>query len=395
MDKKIFSVSEVANDLKVMMEDNFPFLWISGELSNAKRHSSGHFYFTLKDEAAQLSGVMWRSAASRLRFEPEDGMRVLVAGKLSFYPPQGKTQFYAEHLEPDGLGALQLAFEELKKKLEAEGLFAEARKRPLPLLPRKVGIITSETGAVIHDLVKNIRRRYPTMDIVFAPAKVQGAGAAEDIAAKIEWMNARADVDVLIVGRGGGSLEDLWAFNEEAIARAIAASRIPVVSAVGHESDFTIADFVADVRASTPTAAAEIAVPVYNDLLYTLEEGRERLLRAWTQVIRRYRERLRYCESHVRDPRQLFAANRTLVRYLAERLQAQWQATFRLRKERISMAAAKLGLLSPLSILDRGYAIVYAQKGRTPLKDAHNTRPGDTLEVQLARGRLHVAVKAN
>lgn len=391
MDRKIFTVSEVARDLKSLIEANFSVIWVSGELANCKHHSSGHFYFSIKDAEAVLSGVMWRSQVSYLKFRPEDGMKVLVAGRLSFYPPHGKTQLYADHLEPDGIGALAMAFEQLKKKLEAEGLFAEERKRKLPLLPRKVGIITSETGAVIHDLMQTIRRRYPTMDIVFAPAKVQGDGAAQDIIEKIAWMNQRDDVDVLIVGRGGGSLEDLWAFNEEALARAICASRIPIISAVGHESDFTIADFVADLRASTPTGAAELAVPVYNDLLYTIDQARQGLIYAWKQSLRQWRERLRYSLSHVRDPRLLhwrkrFEEARLHLGYL-------WKGQAARATERYSVAFQKLKLLSPLAILDRGYAIVL-KKGKTlPIKDPEQVVPGEALDVRLAEGRLTVVVK--
>lgn len=393
MSRRIFTVSEVANDLKALIEDNFPLLWITGELANCKHHSSGHFYFSIKDEAAVLTGVMWRSQVVRLKFRPEDGMKVIIAGKLSFYPPQGKTQVYAEQLEPDGVGALQLAFEQLKKKLEAEGLFAEERKRKLPLLPRKVGIITSETGAVIHDLMQNIHRRYPKMDIVFAPAKVQGDGAAEDIAEKISWMNKREDIDVLIVGRGGGSLEDLWAFNEEVVARAIFSSRIPIVSAVGHESDFTIADFVADVRASTPTAAAELAVPVLNDLLYTVDQARQGLIYAWRQCLRQWRERLRYSLSHVREPRQYLLQSRKRLEEGQLRLGYLWAERLGWFKERHLLASQKLAILSPLAILERGYAIVFKEGQGLPVKGPAEVQSGEGLNIRLAHGALSVKVK--
>lgn len=393
MEKRIFTVSEVAHDLKTVIEDNFAYAWISGELSNTKLHSSGHFYFTIKDENAQLSGAMWRAQVTKLKFRPEDGMKVIVAGRLSFYPQQGKTQLYAEHLEPDGVGALQMAFEQLKARLETEGLFDETRKRPLPLLPRKVGIITSETGAVIHDLIRNLKRRFPSVDIVFAPAKVQGAGAALDIAEKIDMMNTLPDVDVVIVGRGGGSLEDLWAFNEEAVARAIYHSRIPIISAVGHESDFTIADFVADVRASTPTAAAELAVPLLNDLLYTVDDRRQSLLSALQHKLRLLRERLRYCVARVYS-RDLLARRGHPLHELMMRLEFAWRNYKEKSKSRVKLAHEKLTLLSPLAILDRGYAIVVRpHHPKIPIKDAAQLTPGEPLDLQLARGKMRVIVK--
>ena len=392
MDKQIFTVSDIAGDLKAIIEDNFAHVWISGELSNAKRHSSGHFYFTLKDDTAQLSGAMWRPQAMRLKFRPEDGMKVIVGGRLSFYAQQGKTQLYAEVIEPDGVGALQLAFEKLKALLEQEGLFAAARKRPLPMVPRKVGIITSETGAVIHDLITNMKRRFPPIDIVLAPAKVQGDGAAADIAKQIVIMNSRADIDVLIVGRGGGSLEDLWAFNDEGVARAIFASRIPVISAVGHENDFTIADFVADVRASTPTAAAELAVPLRDDLLYTLDAKRQRLIYCTTHFLTHRRERVRYCGSRLRDPRQAFSLHRERHRRLYTQLSTAMTGKLRAARTRHYLSLEKLRLLSPLAILDRGYAIVVRPTApTTPLKTPAGIAPGDVLDVQLAGGKLRVA----
>ena len=251
--RKIYSVSEVTSDLKTLLEDNFPSLWVKGEISNFKESPNGHYYFVLKDEFSQMSLVMFRGQNRLLKFQLEDGMEVLVHGHLTVYQPRGQCQMACDHVEPCGVGA--------KKKLEAEGLFDSKRKRELPLLPRKVGIITSPKGAVFHDMKNVIKRRFPNMDLVFFPVQVQGEGASAQIAHAIFLANQRDDIDVLIVGRGGGSIEDLWAFNEEIVVRSIVSSNIPVVSAVGHETDYTLADFAADLRAPTPSAAAELVVP--------------------------------------------------------------------------------------------------------------------------------------
>lgn len=442
MTSQIFTVSEVTSDLKGLIEDNFHHVSVLGELSNVKRHSSGHLYFTLKDAVAQLGSVMWRMQAGCLPFVPEDGMQVVVTGHLSFYPPQGKVQVYADTMTLAGEGALQAAFDALKKKLELEGLFLPERKRAISLLPRKVGIITSETGAVIHDLVRNLKRRFSSMDIVFAPAKVQGEGAAEDLAEKIAWMNARSDVDVLIVGRGGGSLEDLWAFNEEVLCRAVFASRIPVISAVGHESDVTLCDHVADVRASTPTGAAELAVPLRDDLFATIEMNRDRLRFAWDGRLSRLKDRLRYARSRARDPRQVFLQYRNTLTYCEQRsvsallrvIENGRRALLRLEKQRVHPRAMllagkhrvnharemmkrqmnqlyterkthlvrlsdKLALLSPQSVLDRGYAIVFkndathTQKIRA-MRSVQECLRDDLVTIRLSDGCVQAFVKS-
>ncbi len=390
--RRVFAVSEVVLDLRRIVEENFSALFVSGELSNVKFHSSGHLYFTVKDDKAQLAAVMWRAQVSALLFRPEDGMKVVMAGKLSVYPPQGKVQFYAERLEPDGVGALQLAFEQLKKKLAAEGLFDDARKRPIPFLPRKVGIITSETGAVIYDLLQNLRRRYPKIDVVFAPARVQGEGAAADVTEKLAWMNGRPDVDVVIIGRGGGSLEDLWAFNDEGLARAIAVSRIPVISAVGHESDFTISDFVADLRASTPTAAAELAVPVFDDLLCDLDARVQGLLFAWRQFAKGHRERIFYARGRLGDPRMAFLRLAERLLRFREQCVARVERDLVRRQERLARAAQTLSALSPLSVLKRGYAIAVKAGKSIPLKSSQDAAAGEPLEIILSEGRIRVEV---
>lgn len=278
-ERRIWSVSELNARIRGVLEAQFRDLWVEGEISNLRPAQSGHLYFTLKDESAQIRCVCFKSQARLLKFQPEDGLHVTVRGSLSVYEQRGDVQLYVEHLEPVGLGALQLAFEQLKKKLEAEGLFDAARKKPLPVLPRRIGIVTSPAGAAVRDILRILRQRFPNASVLVYPARVQGEGAAGDIVKGIHFFNRSRLVDVMILARGGGSLEDLWAFNEEIVARAIAASRIPVVSAVGHEVDFTIADFVADVRAATPTAAAEVVAPVLAEVLERLDALRLRLTR--------------------------------------------------------------------------------------------------------------------
>src|SRR5450830_1303089 len=259
-EKNILSVTEITHRIKGVLEMGFSEVWVQGEISNCKNHSSGHLYFTLKDGSASLSAVMWRSRVAQLLFRPNDGMKVIVWGNITVYEPRGNYQIDCLQIQPVGIGELQLAFDRLKQKLSAEGLFDEAHKKPLPEYPEKIGIVTSPTGAAIQDMLNILARRFPALEVIVAPVKVQGIGAAEEIAEAIQDLNSLSDIDVIIVGRGGGSLEDLWAFNEEVVARAIYSSRIPIVSAVGHEIDFSISDFVADLRAPTPSAAAELVV---------------------------------------------------------------------------------------------------------------------------------------
>src|ERR1051325_5088234 len=258
-ERRALSVSELTAEIKILVENRFVDVWVEGEISNFKRHSSGHWYFSLKDEGATLRCASFRMQNRLIRFTPEDGLSVRARGRLSLYEARGEYQLLVESLEPVGVGALQLAFEQLKRRLDADGLFDIGRKRELPILPRTIGVVTSPTGAALRDIIRVLTRRNEAVNILIAPARVQGEGAAEEIAAAIENLNRQPEVEVIIVGGGGGSIEDLWAFNEERVARAIHASRVPVISAVGHETDFTIADFVADLRASTPSAAAELA----------------------------------------------------------------------------------------------------------------------------------------
>ena len=290
---KVVSVSDITRQIKQSLEQRFGRVWVQGEVSNFKRHTSGHLYFTLKDEGAQISATMWRSRAANLLFVPEDGMKVIARGGITVYPPRGNYQIDVEQLTPVGIGELQIAFERLKRKLAAEGLFDESRKRPLPKFPERIGVITSETGAALQDIRTVLARRFSAVELILIPVRVQGAGASDEISGALREMNRYGKVDVIIVGRGGGSLEDLWAFNEEIVARAIAASRIPVVSAVGHEIDFTIADFVADLRAPTPSAAAEMVVPDRAELLELLRNYEYTMRQEALQLIDTHRERVR------------------------------------------------------------------------------------------------------
>jgi exodeoxyribonuclease VII large subunit len=290
-ERKVFTVFEITSEIKRSLE-RFGLIWIQGEISNFKHHSSGHMYFTLKDKRAQLKAACFRSNNCYLKFRPEDGLEVVVRGRLSVYEPRGDYQMVVEYMEPVGLGSLQLAFDQLKEKLRREGLFEEDRKKPLPLLPRKIGIVTSPTGAAIRDMLRILKRRNASLHVLIYPARVQGTGAVEEIIRGVRYFNSRHDIDVIIVGRGGGSLEDLWAFNQEVVARAIFKSEIPVISAVGHEVDFTITDFVADVRAPTPSAAAELVSGARGDLTATVRSLVGRLVQAMRLQIERRRSSL-------------------------------------------------------------------------------------------------------
>ncbi|HZP44004.1 MAG TPA: exodeoxyribonuclease VII large subunit [Candidatus Binatia bacterium] len=429
---RILTVTQVASLVEGALRDAVGAVWVGGELSNVRPQPSGHLYFTLKDDRSQLAAVMFRSAAQVLQFRPADGMDVVVQAHVGLYAARGTLQLYVERMEPRGLGALQLAFEQLKRRLAAEGLFDAARKRPLPRVPGCIGIVTAQHGAAIHDMRTTLRRRWPAARVVVRPVKVQGDGAARDIAAGIADLNRLPDVDVLIVGRGGGSLEDLWAFNEEVVARAIVASRIPVVSAVGHEVDYTIADFVADVRAATPTAAAQLVVPDRTELARSVRAAEERLATALVRRVARARERVAALERALGDPQRRVRdlvlrvddlaarARQALVRRvawdrrelegLAERLGRTGPATrVRRAEERIAglaqrlrfalavrvrharatleRSAARLDALSPLACLARGYALVRKGDAAGPLvRDAATLAPGDRVVLRFAAG---------
>jgi exodeoxyribonuclease VII large subunit len=437
-DRSVCSVSELTRNIKLALEGKFANLWVSGEVSNLKQPSSGHYYFTLKDDQAQLPAVMFRGATRFLRFRPKDGMAVLVWGHVTVYEPRGAYQIRVERMEPRGKGSLQLAFEQLKEKLASEGLFDPARKRPLPLLPRRVGIVTSPSGAAIRDIGRVSRRRFENVSLLVYPAQVQGDLAAAEIAKGIQVLNRLGGLDVLVVARGGGSLEDLWPFNEESVARAIAASAIPVVSAVGHEVDFTIADFVADARAATPSAAAEMVVPSKEDLLERVRSASIRLERSARGRVGELLGRVTRMSTH-----QAFAAVRHAVEMrgqrvdeasrrsrshldrrlsrtrlelqgLVRRLAAQ-RVDRRLGDARIRLAAlaarletgsrapldrghralaeraGKLDALSPLGVLGRGYSLAWSRQGKL-LRQAEDVAVGDEIQVDLHRGRLRCMV---
>jgi exodeoxyribonuclease VII large subunit len=450
-ERRPLSVSELTNAIRSSLEARFASVWVEGEISNFKAHSSGHWYFTIKDESAQIRAKCFRSANNRIRFRPADGMHVRAKGRLTVYPPRGEYELMVESLDPVGAGALRIAFEQLRDRLRAEGLFAKELKRPLPVFPRRVGVVTSPTGAAFRDIVNVISRRTQTVHLLFSPAQVQGDGAGRDIVRAIRLVNQHHElalrqerkedlVDVLIVGRGGGSTEDLWAFNEEEVARAIRNSVIPVISAVGHETDITIADFVADLRAPTPSAAAEMVAAQEDLICAGLEEAKKQLLRLMNFTIVRARTRVQEkamsrafaeVQSRFRDARVASTtANHQLQMLLGRhlrqaqvrtnaldnklsrtelltRLQAA-QARFASAAEghrsaitrhiqqahqRLGLAAASLDALSPLAVLQRGYAIAQDSGGRL-LRDADTVSIGDTVDVRLAKGKLKTRVES-
>ena len=438
-EKKIWTVSELNARIRELLSAAFTNIWIEGEISNFREAQSGHLYFTLKDQSAQVRCVCFRQNAIRLRFRPEDGLHMRIRGSISVYDLRGEYQIYVDHIEPVGLGALQLAFEQLKKKLEAEGLFDPARKKRLPMLPRRIGVVTSPAAAALRDILRILKRRFPNARVLLYPVKVQGDGAAEEIAKALQFFTKHDAADVVILARGGGSIEDLWPFNEEKVARAIAACTIPVVSAIGHETDFTIADFVADVRASTPSAAAEIVIreresfdkhiaeiqrKLSDAISYLILEQRHRLqtliadraFRRPEDLLREYRQRTdelsqRMAESlrgrldllrdRFTDARARMASFDLRARLETMRLRTEHRAgELRLRIERMLVAKRKqferlmlqLDERSPLKVLDRGYAIVYDSAG-DPLRAASDVAVGDEVNMRLARGRLWAEIK--
>jgi exodeoxyribonuclease VII large subunit len=387
---QVLTVSEITRRIKALLEDNFPAVWVEGEISNLRVADSGHAYFTLKDAGAQLSAVMWRGVAGKLNFKLADGMQVVAFGEVSVYEKRGQYQLAVTQLLPKGLGALQLAFEELKRKLAAEGLFDPARKKPLPALPRCIGVVTSPTGAAIRDFLNIIGRRFPNLRIIISPVRVQGAGAAEEIAGAIDEFNALNLVDVIVVTRGGGSLEDLWPFNEEVVARALARSRIPTVSAVGHEIDFTIADFVADLRAPTPSAAAELVVRAKEEYAGQLREFQKRLdkdLRLWLSETRR---RLAHCI--LRHPAELIRQYHQQVDDLSHRLAQATGVAFDGQRVRVETARGKLELLSPKSTLGRGYSITRLPDGHI-VRTIKAVKPGSEVRTLVSDGEFPSIVR--
>ncbi len=388
---RIFKVSEVTGGLKLMLEKRFAGLWIEGEVSNFRLSPSGHSYFSLKDEKAILKVALFKGYLSKVKFQIKDGALLICHGNLSIFEKGGDLNFIVDHCEPKGIGALQLAFEQLKEKLLKEGLFDPKRKKPLPFLPKKIGIVTSPTGAAIRDILNVLGRRYPDIDVLLYPVRVQGEGAAAEIAEAVRYMNTRSDIDVMIVGRGGGSLEDLWAFNEEVVARAIFVSKIPVISAVGHEIDFTISDFVADRRAPTPSAAAEIVVPKKEDLIKLVGDRRAQLLRALQVCFDLKNKFFTQMRSHLRPPTARFPDLIMQIDSLRERLQNGIKIWLDKNGAQLRQFAAELSHLSPLSVLAKGYSVVY--KGDAVIKRAVDVVKGDELKIRLSEGELEAIRK--
>ena len=385
--RKFLTVSELNERIKGTLESRLDGLWVQGEISNFRMPPSGHFYFTLKDDKSQISAVMFRRQGGMLRFTPDNGMAVLCFGRVSVYTVRGDLQLYVDDMEPQGQGALALAFEQLKKKLAAEGLFGNARKRELPFLPHCIGIVTSGKGAALQDILRIIGDRYPDRRIVVCPVKVQGDGAAREIAEAIFALNQVAAVEVIIAGRGGGSLEDLWAFNEEIVARAIFASHVPVVSAVGHEIDFTIADFVADARAPTPTAAAEMVMPRKRELLEEIENLHSRLAGGMEFKLEQLRDTFQRLVKRLADPGRKLRENQQRVDELSIDLLRRFQDRVRQSKDLLAERAGRLGALSPLAVLDRGYSIAHKLPEELIVRSSAQLKVGDLLRVSLAQGK--------
>jgi exodeoxyribonuclease VII large subunit len=392
--RKFLSISELNELIKGTLETRLDAFWVQGEISNFRMPPSGHYYFTLKDDKSQISAVMFRRQGAQLRFTPENGLAVLCFGRVSLYTVRGDLQLYVEEMEPQGQGALALAFEQLKSKLAAEGLFAAERKRPLPFLPHSIGIVTSDKGAALYDMLRIIGDRFPDRRIVIRPVKVQGEGAAREIAEGIADMNRFAAVEVMIVGRGGGSLEDLWAFNEEIVARAIAASRVPVISAVGHEIDVTIADFVADARAPTPTAAAEMVVPHKGDLVEQLETLSDRLVGAVEFHIEHARDGLAALAKRLADPSRKLRENQQRVDELSVALLRRFQERLRQLRDRLAQQSGRLSALSPLAVLERGYSIAHKLPEERIVRSSAELDLGDRLRVTFAQGKALCRVES-
>ncbi|WP_447986053.1 exodeoxyribonuclease VII large subunit [Nitrospira sp. Nam74] len=436
--QKILTVSELTLLVRDRLEQGFPDLWIEGEVSNLRTPGSGHLYFTLKDQASQIRAILFRTGAQRLRFTVREGVHVIVRGRLTVYEPRGEYQIVLDYLEPKGIGALQIAFEQLKEKLAREGLFDSSRKRPLPLLPRCIGVITSLSGAAIQDILTVLHRRCSILKVLIHPVAVQGDAAAEQIARAIRALSLSGDVDVIIVGRGGGSWEDLWCFNDEQVVRAIAASHVPVVSAIGHEMDYTLADFASDYRAPTPSAAAEAVAPVLQDLVrmiqdmkerqeramrarvdhvqrrvadhcgaialllfriqrysQQLDDAAERLRTSFREYLENFRQRVQLARHHsmLCSPRNKIRANLLSVPYLIKRVEECLHTRLAFRRERMRSLASALDSLSPLATLARGYSIVQTVPDSRIVRKASDVAVHEQVGITLAEGRLRCEVR--
>jgi exodeoxyribonuclease VII large subunit len=437
--RRVWTVRDLIASVRTQLEREFTDAWVEGEISNFRAHSSGHLYFTLKDQAAQIRVVMFRSSARLLRFKPGDGMQIIARGRVTIYEDRGELQISAEYLEPKGAGALQVAFEQLKAKLEAEGLFDSSRKKPIPALPNRIGVVTSPQAAALRDILNILRRRHHSVNVLIFPAQVQGDAAAADVSAGIRWFNNAGNVEVIIVARGGGSMEDLAAFNHEGLARVVANSQIPVISAIGHETDFTIVDFVADLRAPTPSAAAELVIRSRQDIEDQSEALRQRLARgtryrllmarqrltelaqhgafarmtdllgrrqqrvddlvnrlekAQRRIIEQRRRRWELSASVVRhyDVQRRLGAMRQQLESRSAALRAAFRTLLLQTRSRLECLEGSLEALSPLAILERGYALVFDSSGNL-LKQAKAVKPGDDITARLAHGEVKATVK--
>ncbi|MEK6766748.1 MAG: exodeoxyribonuclease VII large subunit [Planctomycetota bacterium] len=385
-----FTVSEITRQIRTSLEYNFSNISILGEISNVRKPSSGHIYLTLKDKNSQLQAVVFRNVANKIKFELKDGMEVITFGSVTVYEPRGQYQLIINKVEPKGVGALQLAFQQLKEKLEKEGLFDQTHKKPIPFIPQKIGIVTSPTGAAIKDILNIIDRRFANVEILIYPVKVQGEGAAQEIAEAITKLNTLTDIDVIIAGRGGGSLEDLWAFNEEIVARSIYNSRIPIISAVGHEIDITIADLVADKRALTPSEAGELVVPRKDLLLDMLEKLETRLLQSLTGKLRLSKDKLvRITNSYaMRQPFDRLRRWQQRLDEFAQRLKLNITHALNTEREKLSGIAGKLESLSPLNVLKRGYTITTRLENNKSLREVKGLNKEDKIKTSFSKGSV-------
>ena len=393
-ERQTLSVTQLNEYLKMVLDGDrvLSNVFVRGEISNFKLYSSGHAYFTLKDDMGQLKSVMFRSYCSRLIFKPEDGMRVIAHGRVSVYESSGQYQLYVDDMQPDGAGSLAMRFEQLKRKLAAEGLFDESRKRPLPPMPRRIGVITSPSGAAVHDIINVLGRRFPAAEMILYPSEVQGAQAPAQLISGVEFFSMAGLVDVIIIGRGGGSAEDLWAFNDEYLARAVAACSIPVISAVGHESDFTICDFVADCRAPTPSAAAEIAVPDMGEILRSLDFAKGRLQTLMQRRItqeKRFLEQIKASRVFNRPDRMLDGFRLRIDEREADLSRAIGQAILQ-KRQNVTSVAGKLQALNPLAVLARGYATV--SRDGVSITSVQQINDNDTLDIRMADGSVNAMV---
>ncbi len=394
LNRPTISVSELTSKLKDLIESNFSNIWIQGEISNFKHHSSGHMYFTLKDQGAELRCVMFRGFNQGIHFKPEDGMDVILQGKITVYEPRGQYQLMVQNMEPAGIGTLFLAFEALKKQLQSEGLFDNSLKKQLPQYPKKVGIVTSETGAAYKDMVQVLNRRAPYLDIVLRPTLVQGINAANDIVKAIKELSSIENIDVLIVGRGGGSLEDLWAFNEEEVARVIVACKVPIISAVGHETDVTISDMVADLRAPTPSAAAEIVALSVNDLKQKINEQTNTLIKQFQFKLNKIWQTFDHLsERHiVQKPQNIIERQKEKLNTIYNGLMLKMNHLLAISKTKSIAINKELNILNPSDILKRGYSIIYDTNGAI-IRKGSDLKKNDLFEAQIGQDRIEAVKK--